>query len=224
VSKLARKVDALIEEHRPSLLSKIKAANETWAASMAAVTALPEGSAAPEDRAARAAAQTLANQLVAEGTQALVDLARTTGFRERWVAAFNPDHTDDPTVYRALREANIPLHDPNGWYLFLDDERDISYVGLTPKDGVVVCRSSREAVTECKNRGGPPSLMYLDHDLGLLFPETGLLSRGVDTTMRFLHWATGQYPSWDFDYDVHSMNPEGAKNIRAFLDSFLRSR
>lgn len=32
------------------------------------------------------------------------------------------------------------------------------------------------------------------------------------------------YPDWDFDYDVHSMNPEGCLNIRAFLDSFIRSR
>lgn len=153
-----------------------------------------------------------------------VELARTTGFREQWVRAFNPDHTDDPTVYRALREANIPLHDPKGWYMFLDDERELSYLGLTPEDNVVLCRSSREAARACKDRGGPPSFMFLDHDLGLLYPETGLISRGLDTTMRFLKWATNQYPDWDFDYDVHSMNPEGCLNIRAFLDSFIRSR
>lgn len=153
-----------------------------------------------------------------------VELARGTGFRERWVRAFNPDHTDDPTVYRALKDANIPLHHPDGWYLFLDDERDISYLGLEPQDNVVVCRSSREAVQACITRGCPPSLMFLDHDLGLLFPETGLISRGLDTTMRFLHWATGKYPDWDFDYDVHSMNPQGCLNIRAFLDSFNRSK
>lgn len=193
MSKLADKVDALIEEHRPALLAKINAANET-------------------------------NHSVAEGVQALVELARATGFRERWVAAFNPNHTDDPTVYRALREANIPLHDPNGWYMFLDDERELSYLGLTPEDNVVLCRSSREAAQQCKVRGGPPSLMFLDHDLGLLFPETGLISRGVDTTMRFLNWAAFNYPDWDFDYDVHSMNPEGCLNIRAFLNSFIRSR
>ena len=156
--------------------------------------------------------------------KAFVELARATGFRERWVRAFNPDHTDDPTVYRALREANIPLHDPKGWYMFLDDERDISYLGLTPEDNVVLCRSSREAAQQCRDRGGPPSLMFLDHDLGLLHPETGLISRGLDNTMRFLKWATDRYPDWDFDYDVHSMNPEGCLNIRAFLDSFIRSR
>ena len=72
--------------------------------------------------------------------EAFVELARTTGFRDRWVRAFNPDHTDDPTVYRALREANIPLHDPKGWCLFLDDERDISYVGLTPEDSETTSR------------------------------------------------------------------------------------
>ena len=154
----------------------------------------------------------------------LVELARTVGFRSRWVQAFGPDHTDDPTMDRALREANIPLHDPKGWYLFLDDERDISYVGLTPDDGVVVCRSSHAAYAECQNRGRPPSMMYLDHDLGLLHPETGLISRGLDDTMRFLRWATRQFPDWDFDYEVHSMNPQGCMNIKSFLDSFTRSR
>lgn len=108
--------------------------------------------------------------------------------------------------------------------MFLDDERHLSYLGLVPEDNVVLCRSSYEAAQACKSRGGPPSLMFLDHDLGLLRPETGLISRGLDTTMRFLKWATDRYPEWDFDYDVHSMNPEGTKNIRAFLDSFTRSR
>jgi len=220
VSKLATRVDALIEEHRPALLSKINAANAAWAATMPD-DARPDDA---NDRAARGDALASANHTVADATQALVELARTTGFRERWVAAFNPDHTDDPTVYRALREANIPLHDPKGWYMFLDDERHLSYLGLTPEDNVVLCRSSYEAAQACKDRGGPPSLMFLDHDLGLLRPETGLISRGLDTTMRFLKWATDRYPEWDFDYDVHSMNPEGTKNIRAFLDSFTRSR
>lgn len=152
-----------------------------------------------------------------------VELARVTGFRERWVRAFNPDHTDDPTMYRALREANIPLHDPRGWYMFLDDERELSYLGLTPEDNVTVCRSSKEAMRLCIVRG-PPSMMYLDHDLGLLHPETGLISRGLDTTMMFLRWATNKFDDWDFDYEVHSMNPEGAKNIKSLLDSYTRSR
>lgn len=148
-----------------------------------------------------------------------VELAKSTGFRSRWLQAFNPDHTNDPTMYWALREANIPLHDPLGWYLFLDDERDISYVGLTPDDGVVVCRSSHAAYEVCDVRRRPPSLMFLDHDLGLLHPETGLISKMLDDTMRFLRWATRKYPDWDFDYSVHSMNPQGAMNIKSFLRS-----
>ncbi len=150
-----------------------------------------------------------------------VELAHTTGFRERWLNAFNRDHTDNPAMYWALKEANIPLHKPLGWYLFLDDERDISYVGLTPDDNVTVCRSSKEAMRLCIVRG-PPSLMFLDHDLG--YKNIDHPSWGVDTTMVFLKWATNKFPDWDFDYSVHSSNPDGCLNIKAFLDSFIRSR
>jgi hypothetical protein len=152
----------------------------------------------------------------------LVMLARVTGFRKRWVQAFDPDHGNDQEMYRALREANIPLHDPEGWYMFLDDERHPSWVGIAPEDNVVLCRSSKEAKRECLTRGKPPSLMFLDHDLG--YRNKDYPSWGVDTTMDFLQWATDKYPDWDFDYEVHSMNPVGAQNIKSFLESFIRSR
>lgn len=71
---------------------------------------------------------------LARKRDAFVELARTTGFRSRWLRAFD---TEDPTMYCALQGANIPLHDPSGWYMFLDDERDISYVGLDPKRGEI---------------------------------------------------------------------------------------
>lgn len=105
------------------------------------------------------------------------------------------------------------------WSLFLDDERDISYVGLTVEDGVVACRSSAEAMIMCRTHGRPPSVMYLDHDLGYL-PGT----YEPDTTMLFLRWATNEYPDWDFSFSVHSQNPTGVQNIIAFLNSFRRSQ
>lgn len=98
---------------------------------------------------------------------------------------------------------------PAPWGLFLDDERDPSFVG---GGEWVVCRSTDEAVTETLSRGCPPSVMSLDHDLG-----------GTDTSMRYLRWVTDQYENWEFSYRVHSQNPVGRDNIVSLLESYRRA-
>ena len=101
-----------------------------------------------------------------------------------------------------------PVREP--WALFLDDERDPSFVG---GGDWVVCRSSEGAIQETVSRGCPPSVMSLDHDLG-----------GDDTAMQYLRWAMGAYEGWDFTYRVHSQNPVGRDNLVALCESFRRSR
>lgn len=67
---------------------------------------------------------------------------------------------------------------------------------------------------------GPPEFIDFDHDLGELEPGF------EDKAMRFLKWLEGAYPYAidGLDYRIHSANPEGAKNIQAFMDSWRRSR
>ena len=163
-------------------------------------------------------------EMLAEGTSPeavytyLPTLALSSGFRFLWLEGFKGDHVLHPI----LEGASIPYGDPNGWVLFLDDVRDPAYCGILPTEGVVVCRSSKEAKRECVARGKPPSYMFLDHDLGDLFPDRGI-SGGIDTTMEFLRWATFKFDNWDFDFSVHSSNPDGCLNIRSLLNSYTRS-
>ena len=94
-------------------------------------------------------------------------------------------------------------------YLFIDDERNLN--NLT---GYVVLRSSDEAINYIRQNGWP-TFMSLDHDLG-----------GEDTVMVFLKRLVNEI--WDGimpvpGYIVHSANPEGAKNIVSYMDSWKKS-
>jgi hypothetical protein len=97
--------------------------------------------------------------------------------------------------------------------LFLDDERD------PPDDGQdwVIARSSKEAMVLC--RGGAPSFISFDHDLG-----------DGDDAMVFAHWLVesdldlpGFLPA-GFSFFVHSQNPVGAANLKGLLERYLEKR
>jgi hypothetical protein len=115
---------------------------------------------------------------------------------------------------KAAREAAKP----KPYVLFLDDERDPEYCRERGLDAewpsgaeVRVARSTAEAIAIVEQHG-TPAFCAFDHDLG---PE--------DTTMKFLDWFVNVYtPKFVPDYHVHSMNPVGAANIRAFMDSWER--
>lgn len=108
-----------------------------------------------------------------------------------------------------------------GWLLFLDDLREPGYVyrDLLPDSerhpkNWVVAKSSAEA-KELVESKGMPSMMSLDHDLG-----------GEDTSFVFLSWLAREY--WDGvspvpKYRVHSQNPTGSLNLKAFMDSWAKS-
>ena len=99
--------------------------------------------------------------------------------------------------------------------LYLDDIR-------TPKDSsFIVVRSYDEAVSYIEENGIPNYISF-DHDLGI--DDNGiLLKSGFD----FAKWLTEAdmdghiYISQTFDFNVHSANPEGVKNIEGLLNQYL---
>lgn len=96
--------------------------------------------------------------------------------------------------------------------VFFDDLRN------TTEDFLIV-RSSQDF----KNyviKNGCPSFISFDHDLG-----------GDDTAMVFIHWLIeydldnqGSIIPSTFDFNIHSANPVGVKNIDGLLKSYLNQK
>jgi hypothetical protein len=108
------------------------------------------------------------------------------------------------------------------WKLFLDDERELSYIGERGLEWRVV-RTVNEAIRLVEHYGMPVE-MSLDHDLGMVDDMHGNIV--ASTTMDFLKWLQ-QW--WDEtgkprvpDFQAHTSNPVGAQNIRSFMQSWLR--
>lgn len=98
--------------------------------------------------------------------------------------------------------------------MYLDDERDPK----TPGPWVIV-RSVDNAIRHVVENG-IPSYISFDHDLG----------EDVLTGYDFAKWLVDQellgahfFPE-NFEYNVHSANPVGAENIRAYLDGYFKQR
>lgn len=94
---------------------------------------------------------------------------------------------------------------------FIDDER---FPAGNVEDWVVF-RTSKEVIEYTKVHGLPDFVSF-DHDLG-----------GEDTSMVFINWLIEQvldgtilFPA-GFDFDVHSQNPIGAKNIFSKMENLL---
>jgi hypothetical protein len=99
--------------------------------------------------------------------------------------------------------------------LFLDDVREIKDVFGETENPIdwEIARSSEEAKKIVLERGLPFHISF-DHDLG-----------GEDTAMNFVKWMANEY--WDnswhcVTWNVHSANPVGAANIRAFMHSWSK--
>lgn len=101
----------------------------------------------------------------------------------------------------------MPLAD---YKIFLDDER---MPGESLKDAVIV-RDFWEFKRVINERGVPKYITF-DHDLGDRYTGKDcaeyLIARLFDTPEL----------AAEFEYDVHSQNPVGAENIRAFLNNYL---
>jgi hypothetical protein len=100
--------------------------------------------------------------------------------------------------------------------MFLDDVRTPRMLYLEPSEWTHV-KSFKEAV-ECVEKNGIPIEIRFDHDLG-----DGDYKTGAD----FARWL-GEKIFYDgkkfpdgFTYEVHSMNPVGAENIRDIMGYFI---
>lgn len=104
------------------------------------------------------------------------------------------------------------------WKLWLDDD---ALNEFTPErhapGGYSTALNSAQAIALVE-KNGPPFLMDLDHDLGLL------PNGQEDTAMIFLKWLTNNHPDAQFEYEIHSKNPVGRANIKSYIDSWHRSR
>lgn len=108
---------------------------------------------------------------------------------------------------------SVLLDQPIRYILWLDDvrnpgkDRDHDI----PRDALVIWANCVELAKFHVQRYGLPDHMYLDHDLG-----------ENSTVMEFLRWLHLSNFTPTFEYTVISMNPEGAKAIVAFIESWKR--
>jgi hypothetical protein len=119
--------------------------------------------------------------------------------------------------------------------LFIDDERLPSHVKWVtlPRGPWVVVRNYDHFVKYITQHG-LPSFVSFDHDLGLEHYAQGFA--GTAPTYENYKEKTGyECAKWlvehciqhnyDFpEYQVHSMNPIGGKNIRSYIESYKKSR
>lgn len=106
------------------------------------------------------------------------------------------------------------------WNLFLDDIRTPLCLSHADTPGsFVVARTVTEALNECEQKG-LPSAMSLDHDLG----------EGQEDAPRFLWYLIDGHldGKWDCStiklVQVHSMNPEGVKNLIGLWSGFCKDQ
>lgn len=95
--------------------------------------------------------------------------------------------------------------------LFLDDER------FPVDDSYVICRDFWEFKSTIHELGIPKHICF-DHDLGDS-KYTGLKC----AEFLYLCFLDQPWDAKDFTFSVHSQNPVGAENIRAFLKNMLES-
>lgn len=105
------------------------------------------------------------------------------------------------------------------WKLWLDD--DANKKGMEawrspPDDTWIVAHSSAVAIGHIYTKG-PPAYISFDHDLGMYCGK-------LDDAMIVCKYLADNHYDAEIDYDIHSRNPEGAKNIRAFMQSWKKSK
>ena len=102
--------------------------------------------------------------------------------------------------------------------LWIDDQiNDPETPDRHVPNGWIGAKSSRDAIRIFETFGVPEYISF-DHDLGL--NEDG----SPDTAMVICKWLANNFFDADIEYDVHSKNPIGRKNIQSFMDSWKRSK
>jgi hypothetical protein len=110
--------------------------------------------------------------------------------------------------------------------LFIDDERDPIDVAwgtwqereLYRSGDWLIARNWSE-VLELIISWGLPSLISFDHDLGDGTPNGHEIAKRLSNLIMDAKY---ELPK-DFRFLVHSKNPVGAENIRAYMDGFLKA-
>lgn len=98
--------------------------------------------------------------------------------------------------------------------LYIDDERN-------PKsEGWDIVRSYDEAIHYMRKNGCPKYISF-DHDLGYNTPTGKDIAKWM--VERDLN-DKGKFIPQDFEFNVHSANPVGAKNIAGLLKNYLEVR
>lgn len=114
--------------------------------------------------------------------------------------------------------------------LFLDDYRHPPFLDIKGfkhpwEYEWVIARSMDDAIRIVKDRGLPVFIAF-DHDLedAHYDGELGQERTGYEFAKWFANYVLDnnlELPA-NFDYVVHSMNPAGAENIRAYMRNFMR--
>lgn len=132
-----------------------------------------------------------------------------------------PDNDYNLVSYFSI---SIEYVEPLTYKLFIDDDAgkpNIANFRNPPnEDNWQIAHSSQEAIVIVQNCG-LPSFIDFDHDLGEIQTSSGV---EMDTSMKFLYWlSNSEYFDQDIpEYKIHSANPEGTKNIIAFMESWKK--
>lgn len=99
-----------------------------------------------------------------------------------------------------------------GWKIWIDDDSfDIDQPQRNAPNGFFVALSVEEAIKITELMGCAPEFMELDHDLG-----------EGPTVMGYLRYLNDKYFNNPPDYNIHSENPVGRENIKAFMETWKR--
>ena len=104
------------------------------------------------------------------------------------------------------------------WKLYLDDIR-------YPDDSTYIIARTVEEAQQLIEQYGVPEYISFDHDLGM--DEMGnILKTGYDLAKWLVEMDMDGVITLpkSFTFEVHSQNPVGAENIRAYLSSYLFQR
>lgn len=110
--------------------------------------------------------------------------------------------------------------------MFLDDIRDIHMVYPHHKEDEWVTVRSYHDVMDYIADNGIPEFISFDHDLGWDEEEDKPAKDGYDVAKTIFHMVAYSdeitLPK-NFNFEVHSANPVGAKNIIGLMDSLIHA-
>lgn len=133
---------------------------------------------------------------------------------ETWMNKGNSSTEEEDFYFNKLVDQVVAyeeLHFPIGYNLFIDDEREPSFIGVDNLEYWKIARTSEEAIKIIQDHGLPQFISF-DHDLG-----------GHDTAMVVCKFLANELQCPEFKFAVHSQNPIGKANIESYLNSYFKS-